>query len=100
MQRRYIGFYWTLPVPWAGFVSLPRDVDSAAEQSRTIRYQRDLVRRWVRQDGGFLVQEVARMESAPDRTSEAFARELEPLLRTCRGDHAQIVIVNFEEESP
>ena len=44
-NTRAVGFYWTLPVPWAGFTDLPTDVDEAAAQSRTIRYQRDLIRR-------------------------------------------------------
>lgn len=40
----YIGFYWTLPVNWAGFTTLPADADEAAKGSLTIRYQVDLVR--------------------------------------------------------
>lgn len=35
----YIGFYWTLPVNWAGFTTLPSDADAAAKVSCTIRYQ-------------------------------------------------------------
>ena len=36
-MRNAVGFYWTLPVPWAGFVELPEDIDAAAKASRTIR---------------------------------------------------------------
>ena len=48
MNERYVGVYWTLPVNWAGFRALPLDVDAAAAASRTIRYQRERVRGWVR----------------------------------------------------
>ena len=47
MSQNAVGFYWTLPVPWAGFTSLPKAVDDAAKLSRTIRYQRDLIRRYA-----------------------------------------------------
>lgn len=41
MDRTFIGFYWTLPVPWAGFTKLNlSNIDKAAEQSRTIALQR------------------------------------------------------------
>ncbi len=42
---RFLGLYWTLPVPWAGFTSLPKDAKAAAAQSRTIAYPRERVRR-------------------------------------------------------
>ncbi len=69
-MERYFGFYWTLPVAWAGFAKLPADVDAAAAQSRTIRYQRDLVRRWAKGNGGELVGEEVFLELAPDRVSD------------------------------
>ena len=25
-----VGFYWTMPVPWAGFTDVPKHVDAAA----------------------------------------------------------------------
>jgi hypothetical protein len=31
MARNAVGFYWTLPVPWAGFTSLLREIDEAAK---------------------------------------------------------------------
>ena len=36
-MQKFFGFYWTLPVNWTGFQSLPRNVDEAADASRTIR---------------------------------------------------------------
>ena len=47
MSQNAVGFYWTLPVPWVRFTSLPKAVDDAAKLSRTIRYQRDLIRRYA-----------------------------------------------------
>lgn len=41
LKKSYIALAWTRPVPWAGFASLSTDIDVAAGQSRTIRYQRD-----------------------------------------------------------
>ena len=59
---RFLGLYWTLPVPWAGFTQLPKDVGAAAKLSRTIAYQRERVRRWVAEEGGDLVaEEVSRI---------------------------------------
>ena len=66
-QQPYVGIYWTRPVPRAGFVSLSADVDVAAGQSMTIRYQRDLARRHVRLAHGTMVHEIALLELAPDR---------------------------------
>ncbi|WP_158169274.1 hypothetical protein [Methylobacterium mesophilicum] len=43
----FVGFYWTFPVRWAGFLDLPDDVARAAQASRTVAYQRALVRRFV-----------------------------------------------------
>lgn len=68
-----IGLYWTLPVPWAGFTALPPDVDGAAKVSRTIRYQRDLVRRRAGENGLVLIDEAVFLELAPDRGSAEIA---------------------------
>ena len=50
-MTHYLGLYWTLPVPWAGFTRLPKDAKAAAARSRTIAYQRERVRRWVAEEG-------------------------------------------------
>ena len=76
MARNAVGFYWTLPVPWAGLVSLPNEIDEAAKVSRTIRYQRDLVRRYATDEGYRLVHEELFLEIEPDRGSDLI---LEPL---------------------
>lgn len=73
----YVGVYWTRPVPWAGFVTLSPDPATAAGQSRTIRYQREIIRRFVRDADGILDHEVALMELAPDRATPESMAELE-----------------------
>ena len=73
-MQNYIGFYWTLPVPWAGFRDLPNDADEASGLSRTIRYQRDRVRRWVKEEKGELIDETVFLETEPDRGSDRWSR--------------------------
>jgi hypothetical protein len=94
-KKKFLGFYWTLPVPWAGFKALPLNVDDAAELSRTIRYQRDLVRRWVKVEGGELVAEEVFLELEPDRSSEHISHGLNRAFERCRTDEATLVLVNF-----
>lgn len=93
----YFAFYWTLPVPWAGFDRLPKDVDAAAEASRTIRYCRDMVRMHVTKHGGQLVPggEVAAIELAPDRGSPELAAEFATLLERASRRGARVAIVDF-----
>ena len=72
MKRLYAGVYWTLPVNWADFRDLPvEDIDAAAAASKTIRYQRECVRRYVRDEGGELAAEIAFMETRTDRATDA-----------------------------
>jgi hypothetical protein len=94
-MTRHIGFYWTLPVPWAGFTSLLQDPAAAAKASRTIAYQRERIRRWVKGEGGTLVHEEVFLELAPDRGSELLVQTVERLLQRCRKDDATLVLVEF-----
>ena len=95
-QENYVGFYWTLPVPWAGFSSLDDDVDQAADQSRTIRYQRDLIRRWVKNEHGVLIAEKVFLELAPDRATELIEAPLKDAVALCRNHQATFVYVDFQ----
>jgi len=52
MARRFFGFYRSYPLPRLGFTYLPNDDNAAAALSRTIFYQRDLLR-------GFVTKEVS-----------------------------------------
>ncbi|WP_135433965.1 hypothetical protein [Pseudotabrizicola sediminis] len=78
--QQFIGVYWTRPVPWAGFTALSRDVETAAMQSRTIRYQREAVMRYVKDVSGVLECEVALLELAPDRATPESASELRKIV--------------------
>jgi len=83
----YVGIYWTLPVNWAGFRDLPPDVDSAAAASRTIRYQRERVKRHVDAQTGKLIAEIAFMDTRTDRATDAVRdvlRRHAAVLRTAR----------------
>jgi hypothetical protein len=94
-MNRYVGFYWTLPVPWAGFTSLPKNPEAAAKASRAIAYQRERVRRWVKAEGGQLVHEEVFLELAPDRGSEHILPTVDCLLARCRAGKAKLVLVEF-----
>lgn len=93
----FIGFYWTLPVPWAGFTSLPDDPDAAAKASRTIRYQVERVRRWVKAEQGSLIAEKVFLELQPDRGSEQIVPEIDRMLALAQKNDAKLVLVDFAE---
>lgn len=76
-MTNYIGIYWTRPVNWAGFTTLSSDPEVAETQSKTIRYQRSVVKRFIREEkGAELVAEWAFMEAAPDRAHQATFADL------------------------
>lgn len=96
-MKKFIGFYWTLPVPWAGFRELPKDPDAAAAGSKTIRYQRDRVRSWVKSEKGALVHEEVFVDMQPDRGTEFILPVIDQLLHTCDAEDAALVLVDFSE---
>ncbi|WP_147061330.1 hypothetical protein [Kozakia baliensis] len=81
-------------MPWLGFDRLSSDIDAAARQSRTIRYQRDLIRQYVRKVHGVLEKEVALLELAPDRATLESRKILEHLVRQC-SPQATFLSVDF-----
>lgn len=91
----YIGFYWTLPVPWAGHQTLPKDVNEAASRSQTIRYQRECARQWVNENKGDLIEERVFMELAPDRGTKHIVPEVEKALKRCREVGACLLVVDM-----
>lgn len=93
----YLAFYWTLPVNWAGFTSLPPDTDAAAKASRTIRYQVERVRRWVKDEKGTLLREAVFLETRPDRGTDAIQQEIGKVLTEARKKRAKVVLVDFAE---
>ena len=97
MSGSYVGVYWTLPVNWAGFRDLPSDANAGAAASRTIRYQRERVRGWVREQGGTLLGEVAFMDTRTDRTTDAARDVLRRVTPTYAGKGATQLAVHFHE---
>ena len=97
MSGGYVGVYWTLPVNWAGFRDLPPDVDAAAAASRTIRYQRERVRGWVREQSGTLLGEVAFMDTRTDRATDAVRNVLRRAAPAYAGKGATLLAVQFHE---
>jgi hypothetical protein len=96
-EPRFVGFYWTLPLPHLGFTKLPKDVEAAAAASRTVRYQRERVRLHVVEKGGKLVGEAVWMELAPDRGSCHVEAGLRGALDRCREAGADLLYVDFAE---
>ncbi|TXN81268.1 hypothetical protein [Methylobacterium sp. WL8] len=95
MGQAYVGFYWTLPVPRRGFRVLPNDVEAAARRSRTIRYQLEVIRRFVRNEKGQLVGEAVFMEMEADRGTEQIEEELNRVVHLCAVHDATLIYVDF-----
>lgn len=94
-QKAYVGFYWTRPAPRVGFIDIPADIDAAAAASRTIRYQRDLVRSWVKGEKGALIAEYAALDVAPDRDTDAIADDVRRAVSHALSHDATLVVVDF-----
>lgn len=97
MTRNAVGFYWTLPVPWAGFTTLPAQIDDAAAISKTIRYQRDAIRRHAKSEGFDLVHEEVFLEIEPDRGSDIIREPLAKVAKICREHDAVLLYVDFSQ---
>ncbi|PCH75203.1 MAG: hypothetical protein COC12_01625 [Rhodobacteraceae bacterium] len=94
-MRNAVGFYWTLPVPWAGFKSLPDDIDAAAKVSRTIRYQCETIRRHARRENYCLIHEEVYLEINPDRGGDEIRASLTRIANVCRKQNACLLYVDF-----
>ncbi len=112
MGQTFIGFYWTLPVKWAGIFKLPTKpgqksydaVNEAAAASRTIYYQRELVKRYIFEQHGHngrLDREFVYMEADPDRVSEGIREVIDIIAPLCaRKDEqgkSKLLYVNFAD---
>lgn len=95
MKRKAVAFFWTLPVPWAGFTHLPAEIEEAAKVSRTIRFQRALIHDYARKHGVELVHEEAFLEINPDRGSETIRDALNKAAAICRTRGALLLFVDF-----
>lgn len=98
MKRNAIGFYWTLPVPRVRFTRLPRNIDEAAQGSRTVAMQRDVIRRWAKNERYDLVHEEVYVELSPDRGRPEIIETLKTLTHFARTQDAEILYVDFGRE--
>jgi hypothetical protein len=94
--NEYVGFYWTLPVNWAGFRDLPTDADSAAALSQTVRYQVARARRFVRDQRGTMLAEIAFCDVRHDRATDAVRSTLRKHAAAHAG-RATLLYVRFNE---
>jgi hypothetical protein len=95
--RRYVGFYWTLPIPSVGFLKLSDDPDVAATQSKTIKYQREVLKEWVAEEGGVLIREITFLETQSDRGTDAVIHYVQQAARICRENEATLLYVDFRQ---
>jgi hypothetical protein len=95
--QRYVGFYWTLPIPSVGFLQLSDDPDIAAAQSKTIRYQREVIKEWVSEEGGVLIREITFLETQSDRGTDAVEQYVHRAAKICRKIEATLVYVDFRQ---
>lgn len=95
MSKQAVAFYWSLPVPWAGFTTLDPDIEVAAGQSKTIAYQRALVREYAKRLGMTVIHGEAFLEIDPDRGSSYIIPALRKAESLCRKHCAELVYVNF-----
>lgn len=97
MREPFVGLYWTLPVTWAGYRDLPPSVDAAALASKTIRYQRERVRRYVFDMAGDLVDEIAFMDTRTDRATDAVRDVLRRNAPAFHASRPTLLTVWFEQ---
>jgi hypothetical protein len=95
--RIYVGFYWTLPIPSVGFLKLSDDPDVAATQSKTIKYQREVIKEWVAEEGGVLIREITFLETQSDRGTDAVRHYVQRAARVCRENEATLLYVDFRQ---
>lgn len=93
--RKAIGFYWTLPVTWAGFTQVDSEADQAARESRTIALQREVVQRWARQNDIELTGEHVLIEAAPDRGTDRAVQAVRALMEEAENGGVSILLVDF-----
>ncbi len=94
-MRSAVGFYWTLPVNWADFRSLPDDIEEAAKRSKTVRYQRAIVRQWAKKNGCKVDHEIAYIDTRTDRATGGCKDALTKAYKKCAGLMTPLIYVNF-----
>lgn len=75
-MQKFVGISWTRPVPWAHFFGVDTDIEKAAQQSRTIAYQRERIARHVKEGKGQITAHIVLNDLYPDRASPETAETL------------------------
>jgi hypothetical protein len=94
---KYVGFYWTLPIRSVGFISLSDDPEIASQQSRTIAYQREVIKKYAADEGSLVVGEIPFLEVTPDRGSKSVEHYIKKAATLCRQLNATLLFVDFRE---
>lgn len=98
LSKRFVAFYWTRPVFWAGFRHGFAGIADAYEKSATIRYQIARLAKYNTEQGGKIFDEFAFMEISSHTASKEFADEFNTTVVAAAHRHsAQILFVNFKE---
>ena len=95
-MKDYFGIYWTYPVRWVGLTRFD-GVEHATTVSRTIRYQREQIRRHAALQKRTVRTEAAFLENAADRGTPEVADEIAATVRK-RPDLTPILI-DFSDPS-
>ncbi len=90
------GIYWTYPVRWIDLTRF-EGVEHAATVSRTIRYQREQIRRHAASRKRAVGVEAAFLENAPDRGTVEVAEEIAAAVR--KRPELTPVLVDFADPS-
>jgi hypothetical protein len=100
--EKWIALYWTLPVPWArdkdrpeGHIKLSEDADRAAQESKTIQYQQNLVRHRVKEAKRHLIGEVPFIDDDAFRPTGKIIPIMDRIAARCRDEGAGFVYVRF-----
>ena len=97
MSLNYVGFYWTLPIRSVGFISLSDNPEIASQQSRTIAYQREVIKKYAADEGSLVVGEIPFLEVTSDRGSKSVEHYIKKAATLCRQLNATLLFVDFRE---
>lgn len=98
LSKRFVAFYWTRPVFWAGFRHGFKSITDAYEKSATIRYQVARLEKYKSDVSGQIFDRFAFMEISSHTASKEFADEFKTTVVAAAHRHsAQILFVNFKE---
>ena len=95
-RPKFVGFYWTLSVTWRGMTENFTDIEQAVQESRTIRYQREVAEAYVRSQNGEFIAEIPYRDVDNHGMTEYLEGEVERAVRLCKSG-ATLLWVRFQE---